>query len=318
MATKIWRGDALAVAQIDTLTPANVAVDDVFTATINGKSISFTATAATVANVVTGIVAAWNATEIPEFAEVTATDSTTHVTLTADTAGKPFTVTASATQGGGADDQTFTQATTTANAGPNVYAAANFRDASDNSMGLPGAGDTLIIKDTDVSILYSMDRSGDGTLTEIQIDADFTGEIGLPRLNQDHDGGAEHDYDEYRYTFLNIKATTVYIGAGSGSGSPRLKIENPENASITWVYSSGSSPDEAHPIQLEGASALLYVTGGNVDLGRDFNQSAAYAIVKISGGRLRTHKDRASIATLKASGNADCDLADTATSVTIT
>ena len=113
MANQVFRGDAPAVAQVDTLTPANVEIGDVFTATINGKSITFTATVATVANVTAGIVAAWNVSTIQEFTEITATDSTTHITLMGDTAGVPFTVTSSST-GDGAPADTFTQATSTA------------------------------------------------------------------------------------------------------------------------------------------------------------------------------------------------------------
>lgn len=101
MATLVWVGNAAARQQVSTLTPANVEIGDVFTATINGKSISFTATAATVANVTAGLTAAWNASTIAEFAEITASDSTTHVTLTSDSdEGEPFTVTTSVSNAG--------------------------------------------------------------------------------------------------------------------------------------------------------------------------------------------------------------------------
>lgn len=97
MADNIFTGNAIAVAQVWKVTPAGVEIGDVFTLTINGKSISFTATAATVANVTAGLVAAWNASLIAEFAEVTASDAGTHLLLTADTAGKPFIVSSSTT-----------------------------------------------------------------------------------------------------------------------------------------------------------------------------------------------------------------------------
>ena len=101
MTTKIFRGDATAIAQVTRITPAAVEIGDTFTLTINGKTITVTATAATVANVVTLLVAAVNNTSIPEFLEVTATaDGTTSVLLTANTAGVPFVVTASASNGG--------------------------------------------------------------------------------------------------------------------------------------------------------------------------------------------------------------------------
>lgn len=102
MATNIYMGSTVAVAQIDTATPANVVIDDVFTLTLtddldNTAAVSFTATAATVANVTAGLTAAWNASTDPLLTGITASDSTTHVTLTADTAGVPFSVAATCT-----------------------------------------------------------------------------------------------------------------------------------------------------------------------------------------------------------------------------
>ena len=86
--------------QVDWLTPANVEIGDVFTAGIGAASVSFTATAATPANVTAGITSAWiaNATLA---ALATAADATTHVTLTAVTAGTAgaFTTVASAANG---------------------------------------------------------------------------------------------------------------------------------------------------------------------------------------------------------------------------
>ena len=100
MTTKIFRGDAPAVAQVSRITPATVEIGDTFTVTINGKSITVTATAATVANVIALMVAAIDGTDIAEFLEITASDDTTSLLLTANTAGVPFVVTSSASNGG--------------------------------------------------------------------------------------------------------------------------------------------------------------------------------------------------------------------------
>lgn len=100
MTTKIWRGDAPAVAQVTTVVPANIEVGDVFTLTINGKSISFAATAATAANVCDGLAAAIADSDIPEFGELTAESADGVLTLTASEAGRPFVVTSSTTNAG--------------------------------------------------------------------------------------------------------------------------------------------------------------------------------------------------------------------------
>jgi len=63
------------IAQVDSLTPAStIEVGDLFTATINGKTLSYAATNTTIASVTAGFTTAWNASTIPEFAEITAAD----------------------------------------------------------------------------------------------------------------------------------------------------------------------------------------------------------------------------------------------------
>lgn len=93
MATKTWKGGAGATAQVTTVTPANVEVGDTFSLIINNQTITVTATAATAANVVDLLKAAIDASTIPEWQEVTATDSGDYLTLTGPSDGRPFTVT---------------------------------------------------------------------------------------------------------------------------------------------------------------------------------------------------------------------------------
>lgn len=89
---------------IVTVTPADVEIDDIFDVTINGVKFSFTATAATVANVTLGLVTAINGGTEP----VTATDNTTDLTLSPDVVTVPFTVvTATTNKTAGVDDQTL-------------------------------------------------------------------------------------------------------------------------------------------------------------------------------------------------------------------
>ncbi len=95
MATKIWRGDATAVAQVTTAIPvASVTIGDIFALAINGKRVIVTATAATAANVAALFATAIAASDDAEWQEVTATVSTDTLILTAATAGVPFIVTA--------------------------------------------------------------------------------------------------------------------------------------------------------------------------------------------------------------------------------
>lgn len=104
MAWNKFLGDCQGRAQVTTLTPANVQIDDVFTVTCNGKDVSFAATVATVANVVAGLIDAITAAAelYPEFTEFTATAGTAdaYVILTGLSDGTPFTVTTSTGNGG--------------------------------------------------------------------------------------------------------------------------------------------------------------------------------------------------------------------------
>lgn len=100
MTQKIWRGDAPAVAQVSTATPANVEIGDAFALTINTKAVTFVATAATPNNVCDGLAAAINGSTLPEFGEITASSANGVLTLTANDPGVPFVATAGAADGG--------------------------------------------------------------------------------------------------------------------------------------------------------------------------------------------------------------------------
>lgn len=98
MASHIWIGGAPAIAQIDLVTvPTDVEAGQIVNFVIGNKTLPVTLAGTTQSAVVAELVAAWNASTIPEFAEITAAAGSTTgtITLTSDTAGKPFAVTVS-------------------------------------------------------------------------------------------------------------------------------------------------------------------------------------------------------------------------------
>lgn len=99
MTTKIWRGDAPAVAQVVHVQASSVNIGDTFTLTINGKSITVTATAASATNVATLFEAAIQASDITEFQELDVSVDSDILILTASEAGKPFEISGSDTNG---------------------------------------------------------------------------------------------------------------------------------------------------------------------------------------------------------------------------
>jgi hypothetical protein len=297
MADIRWRGDDDGIAQVNTVTPGGTIGTETFTVTINAKIITYTATGGdAVADVVDGLVAAFNASTIPEFAEITATDSTTHMTLTADTAGVEFTQTSSAT-----GSATCVTATSTSNSGPNVLSANNCIDLSSGAAGLPGAADSFFIEDADSSLKYGLDQSAAGTLTYLGIAAGFTGEIGLPSENTD----GSLDYYEYRDRYYEVRVSTCEIGSGEGSGSGRILLDFGSVQTAVVIYSTGSAAEaDFHAVRLKGthASNTLDVLGGSVDVAPEGAETATFTTLQASGSATVRTSIGATLGTVSAAG----------------
>lgn len=225
MATIRFLGTAAKIAQISNYTLAGTwEANDVIRATIGTKRFDTTAGSTVAATIAQTFVDAWNAlsaVQYPEFQEITASRTGDDIILTADEAGKPFTVTLTPLESDltAADAQTIegvgvatTGTTTTSSAGPNDWSTAQNWSGS----AVPVAADIIYIEDTNIPILYGLDQSA-VTVAALYIMATYTGQIGLPERNQ-------AGYWEYRDTFLKIGATILGIGLGPGAGSGRVKI----------------------------------------------------------------------------------------------
>jgi hypothetical protein len=273
MATKRWIGNAPAVAQVNTFLFAGTwESSDVITFTIGTKSVSTTATSTTIATIGAALVTFWNAldsTAYPEFAEITASFSTATLTLTADTAGKPFTVTISTTEtgGGAADAQTIegTTSTTgtvaTANNGPNVYSSTMNWDTGT----VPVDADDLYFDSGSVDCLYDLSYSA-VTPASITIGPGYSGNIGLPETNEDN---SATPYREYRTTYLTLgtsgDATNIALSFNGGGG--RIKLNHGSSQYTALVKNTGQRLEAQIPaVLLNGthASSSLSVNRGDV------------------------------------------------------
>lgn len=305
MSTLTWRGDAPAIAQVDTLTVGGtIEADDVFKMTINGKTLNVVAGSTVASTVATTIATAWNACPIPEFKEITALATTGGaLTLTADAAGKPFTVTVATTEAGGgaADAQTFTRASTVASSGPNDWStAANWSGGV-----LPANGDSVVLENSKSDILYGLDQSA-VTLASLSVSQTFLATVGLPRTNA---GG----YVEYRPQYLRIGATTCTLGVGNGQGSGRIKIDFYSIQTTCAVLNSGSAAETGVPsILLKGthASNVLNLTKGSVGVAFFAGETATLATVNcgylsnVNGDSNLTLGGGVTLTTVKQSGGA--------------
>ena len=235
MATRYWLGTATAVAQVTTV--QITAYDAATTYTITVGSGDRTHAVSVVGNTdvnttASDLDAAWDAATHPYCTGVTATVSTDTVTLTADTAGVPFTVASSVTGGTG----TIGAATTsTASAGPSDWSTAdNWSDGT-----VPVSTDDVIVADSANDIAYGLAQSA-VTLASLRVRKSFTGRIGLRQLEfaTTVDGRTtDSSKPEYRTDYLDIGADVIDIGEDFGptnpAGSGRIKVDNAKAGAST-------------------------------------------------------------------------------------
>lgn len=279
MATRTFRGDAQAVAQVTTFTVGGTAANgQVYTVTCNLKTVSYTATGTDTNNsIASALQALLAASTIAEFTEAGYTVSSNVITATAATAGWPFTMTTSATGTG-----TLTASTTTSNSGPNCWdVASNWAEGA-----IPANGDDVVITKTSTSIYHGLDQSA-VALNSLTIEASFTGTIGLPLINTGSGSaggsfGSTSGYREYRSRYLAIGASTVVIGSGSGSGSGRIQLDLGTTTSWSMtVYGTGTSLDaNANALLVKGNGSLLAASKGSIGLNTESGDTSTVTAIR--------------------------------------
>ncbi len=289
MATKNWRGDAMEIAEVKTITVGGVwANGDTASMTANGKSVTVTFGNGipTTDQVAAALKAAWEGDAVtaygetrnitgnlvPEFNEITGTVASSVVTLTHDTKGVPFTITVSETSAAG----TLSLATPTAATGPNnLNEAANWSPS-----GVPIAGDDVWFDDSDVDVLYNLDALAAVTLNSLRITKRFSGKIGLPRINTSNSAG---DYIEYRPTYLEMAGVTTTMEVQSNSS--RLKLDTKATAAVVNVDAAGSGNSSEIPAILwkgTHANNALNVRRGQVGVALFAGETATIGNLRVS------------------------------------
>lgn len=253
-----WIGNGQITAQVNSIVVGGtIANGQVYTVTINGKTVTYTANvgADTNTTVTSSLLANLQASKIPEFKEVAWTaGAALTIVGTMKTAGEPFVQTSSATGTG-----TLVTTTTTANSSPSDWTnTANWSTGA-----VPITGDTVYIGNSDVPILWNIDQNA-VTLAALYIQNTFTGgsaQIGLPEFN----GTGVNQYREYRETYLKIGATICTIGDGPGNGCNLIKLNFGSVQTTCTVYGTGRATIEEAALELIGtnASNVLYVFGGS-------------------------------------------------------
>lgn len=260
MANKYWEPKAIGVAQVTTVTVGGTLSGETFTISVNGVAIaSHTDTDTVIASTVADLVSDWNNSTHAYATGITAADASPDITLTADTAEVPFTITLN-TPGGSA---TFSQAATTAPTGPHTLdEALNW-----NGEALPSNSDVLYFRDSDIDVAWGLAGLTTTGHTVI-VEASYTGKIGLDRSGYatSADGQAvDTSATEYRQAYLQLDISRLEIGGHDGVGDPggsqRLMIDNDRaGASQTTVYATSPNGSETGkpPVRLLAAHASAH------------------------------------------------------------
>lgn len=272
--TTYWSPNQTAIAQVETYTfSAPNSIGNTYTATINGKSVTYTSVSGDTAT--TAATALFNLLNVsisvaPELTEITfANPSAGVMTATAKVAGTPFAnVTVGGLTGKGLVLSTgnglsngITTAHTTANASPSdVNDPQNWLRVNtavtppSNTRAIPVSTDDVVISGSSVSLLWNLDALANvlfNTYTRWQT---FTGEIGLPEFSP---GG----YTEWRATYFKFSGPAgsapagglvMVLGYGTGSGPSRERYDVGSTKVTVTALASGSPPDGDVNVRLIG------------------------------------------------------------------
>jgi hypothetical protein len=262
--TTTWSPNQAYIAQVETYTFTGPSgVGNTYIATTNGKTLTYSSVAGdTATTVATDLYNLLNASTsiMPELTEITfANPSTGVVTATAKVAGTPFANVPGTSAGlvmstGNGLSNGIATAHTTANASPSDvndatnWLRTNLGNTPPTSVRqLPQNGDDVVIANTSVPLLWSLDQ-----LKTVQFNTytrwqSFTGTIGLPENNP-------NGYAEWRATYFQFVGPQgsvpagglqMVIGQGSaGSGPTRERYNVSSQQATLTILAAGSAADE--------------------------------------------------------------------------
>lgn len=290
MATKVWLGGAVDIAQVDTVTIGGTwAQGDTVTLTIGSNDLTVTVGSSTATSSVASILsAAVNASsktdnlqgdetrnvggqQIPEFTEVTGSASGSVVTIEADTRGIPFTLSESVSSSSGTAEATTDTSSTGAN---------HFDNADNWSTGtVPTHSDDIVFQSNEIDCLYGLDQTATSNVT-LQVDASYTGNIGLPEYN-------DTGYDEYRESHLKIQFSnaerSIVIGEGVGGGSSRIRLraDSSSNPKVLIALTGVAAANSLGAVDIVGGGSDMEVSIRQGSLSLSANSADSTAVKKL-------------------------------------
>ena len=298
MANVRWVSGAAKVAQVNTYAFGGTwEADDLIRVIAGNKKKDLTAGSATTNTVVTNTDTNIDALDPDDYPEIKSTESgvTASVavagtlTLTANEAGVPFTISLTPLEanGGAADLQTIGGAGTvttgtvaTANAGPNVYGTI-YNWSGD---AVPADADAVFfehVSDPEMGVLYDLDQSSIEPAA-IYVMMTFEAPIGLPKINN-----LGTEYPEYRSDYLTIGPVILDVGRGEGNGYGRWKFNSGADPCAVTVHNTAQPEEAGIPAFLwKGTDATnTFTAKGDASCGIAFygDETATVATLNVGG-----------------------------------
>jgi hypothetical protein len=281
VAVNRWISKAKKTAQVNMVTPV-AANNATYRLIINEKQIEYESDAtATVAEITAGLVAAWNTgdgADEGECQEITATDFSTHLLLTADQPGKPFTQTSSSTAGSlttladGTSDSVL-------NVSPNdTNNATNWTD------GVPTAADDVIVDEGDdlQGLWWNLGAHSAVTVTSFTRRFGFTGRISNPEYNEEQ----ADPFFEYRATEIAIGATTFTNEQPSSDEPGHVKWNGGAVQTTLHVLGDGGTDFGAERMWFRGTHVanVVNVMAGSLAIAPVQGSAATVATIRLEQG----------------------------------
>ncbi|HUX17478.1 MAG TPA: hypothetical protein VMW52_13460 [Phycisphaerae bacterium] len=335
MSTKIWMGGiAAAAAHVLHITPANVEEDDIFVVDLSDaygrhSAITFTATAANVANVTAGLHAAAVAAKAAGFlpwASVTSSDETTYQMITADASSVPYYATCTATDGGVADTQTLVATVATEAAGPNTFPdGENYADGTD----VAGSDDLVLGPAVTEAITAGRYTAAaiDTLIVEpgcsLNIGAAADGMPGYLELDLTGEATRTVDFAGTGTCYLDLDGVAVFTvtdcGTAASAGTYPLAFRGLNCEEFRFNPPGETNTAAIAPFAGDTAEVdHIYVTNGSLIVGANVTEAdGATAITSLaaSGGSVECHS---LVITVTAQGTAEITYDAPGTTVTVT
>lgn len=271
MAVIFYSGNQRAQAVEYRVTVATITAGQTITATINGKTETYTSTTADEPTAAREAVSQFSNSllaELRNFTFFNPADGVIYAVGPAD--GAPVAI----SWGGTASSLTGTSASVAALSPANVSDAANYVGGS-----RPANGDTLVVENYTGDLKYGLAQFAANTVALVRR-ASHTGQIGLPDTNP-------LGYPEYLPTHFETAGTSLTVEDG---GQGFVRVKSAASSAVTAVV-TGESPGQVGQENVEfygfPASSVLNVNGGAVAFCPLTAQTGTAATVRCANAALR-------------------------------